>query len=89
MTHTARWTVEIFLFEEGDVTRAEAVLHTGEADVARGNGTARRNPKDAPVPQIGDELAAARALSDLSHRVFDVAVADIEAQVGARVHLQP
>jgi hypothetical protein len=43
-----------------------------------GAGGARRNPVDPAVPKIGDELAAARALSDLSHRLLEVAAADIE-----------
>lgn len=33
---------------------------------------------DSNVPEIGDELAAARALADLSHQLLDAAVQDIE-----------
>jgi len=40
------------------------------------------------VPEIGDELAAARALSDLAHRLLDVTIADIEAITGTPAHLQ-
>ena len=38
---------------------------------------ARRNPLD-PRVRIGEELAAARALSDLAHKLFDVAANAIE-----------
>ena len=42
-----------------------------------GRGTARRNPIDRPVPEIGDELAASRALEDFAIRLHDVAADDI------------
>ncbi len=34
--------------------------------------------------EIGDELAAGRALSDLAHRLLDVAADDIEAFAASR-----
>ncbi|WP_369794419.1 dsRBD fold-containing protein [Kutzneria sp. 744] len=30
------------------------------------------------MPEIGDELAVARALADLSHQLLDAAVQDVE-----------
>ncbi|WP_374214967.1 dsRBD fold-containing protein [Streptomyces longispororuber] len=45
-------------------------------------GTARRNPIDRPVPEIGDELAASRALEDLALRFHDVASSDIVELTG-------
>ena len=45
-----------------------------------GHGTARRNPHDSNVPVIGDELAAARALSSLSHLLLETAVDKLEGQ---------
>ena len=78
MTATKDWTVSVLLSEDGDVTRAEAVLHSGVRAELRGHGTARRNPTDPMVPEIGDELATARALSDLAHKLLDVAAQDIE-----------
>jgi len=88
MTHTTRWTVTISLVEEDAVTKADAVLHADDRERLRGHGTARRNPRDPSVPEIGDELAAARALSDLAHRLLEAAVADIEAATGVSSHLQ-
>jgi hypothetical protein len=52
-----------------------------------GVGRARLNPDDRDVPEIGDELAAARALSDLGHRLLLAAAADIGASTRERVHL--
>jgi hypothetical protein len=88
MTHTTRWTVSISLVQEGDVTKADAVLRADETERLRGQGTARRNPRDPSVPEIGDELAAARALSDLAHRLLDAAAEDIEGITGVSAHLR-
>jgi hypothetical protein len=66
MTHTRRWDVQIFIDEHDDgSTRAEARLRTGGNMSMVGVGFARQNPHDTAVPEIGDELAVARALSNL------------------------
>ena len=84
---TKTWTVQVTIDEEGDRTRADAVLHTRDATALRGTGRARRNPVDPDVPEIGDELAVARALSALAHELLEAASADIEAVVGGPVRL--
>ena len=63
MIHTRTWTVEIIIDEHDDErrTHAEARLRTGADIHLRGEGQARRNPADSEAPEIGDELAAARA----------------------------
>ena len=82
---TKQWTVQIYLTEDDDDrTRAQAVLKARTGADLRGVGTARRNPADRPVPEIGDELATARALSDLSHRLLDAVAQDIELVAAAR-----
>ena len=55
---------------EEDRTRADAVLEGAPVDL-RGWGRARRNPIDPAVPAVGEEVAAARALSDLAHHLLD------------------
>ena len=50
---------------------------------------ARRNPSDTEVPEIGDELAAARALADLAHQRIEATVADLEAATSERIRLSP
>jgi hypothetical protein len=80
-----QWTVQIYITESGDDTQARAVLSTGgppETDSVIGRGTARRNPTDRPIPEIGDELAASRALEDLAIRLHDVAADDIVELAG-------
>ncbi len=41
-------------------------------------GKARRNPIDPPMPVVGEELAVARALSDLTSQVMEAAQQKIE-----------
>jgi hypothetical protein len=81
MALTKRWTVDIYLDEHPETrhTHAEARLHTGDPTDVRGVGTSSRNPRDPEVPEIGDELAAARALVDLAGKLRAAAAAEIEA----------
>lgn len=78
--HTKTWTVEILLTEDEGTTRARAQLHTEPtAEAVAGHGTARLGPHDKDIPEIGDELAAARALSDLAGRLLGTSADDIAA----------
>lgn len=76
--HIRTWSVEIHIGERDGRTHAEAQLRTQDATHLVGRGDARRNPSDRAVPEIGDEIAAARALSDLAHTLLLVAADDIE-----------
>ncbi len=88
MTATKHWTVDIFIDEhDDDSTRAEARLRTRNSAHITGIGFARRNPRDVNVPEIGDELAAARALADLAQRLLKAAAEDIEDVTHESVHL--
>ncbi|WP_222262922.1 DUF1876 domain-containing protein [Modestobacter marinus] len=80
------WTVHVDIDEHEDRTRAVARLSRGEDQSLAGTGLARLNPADRNVPQIGDELAVARALSELSHLLLDVAARDIEQISGVPAH---
>ncbi|MGW2512251.1 DUF1876 domain-containing protein [Streptomyces scopuliridis] len=77
MPHTVEWKVHLYLFEDEGTTKARVVLNTGTSELT-GHGTAHRNPVDTDVPEIGDELAAGRALYDLGRRLVDIAERDIE-----------
>ena len=88
MTMTDRWTVDIDMSGDERETRAEARLTGGSLRDLHGVGRARRNPRDESVPQIGEELAAARALSDLAHRLLDTAAHDIESRTHEPAHLR-
>ena len=86
MTTVDSWPVEISLHEEGRETRAEARL-TRETGGMVGHGLARRNPDDQEITQIGEEIAAARALSDLAHQLLSDAAGQIEGITHRRANL--
>jgi hypothetical protein len=77
---TKTWTVQVTLDEDGDDTRADATLGVDNKLELRGQGMSRRNPHDESEPRIGDELATARALSDLAHQLLAAAASDIESK---------
>lgn len=84
--HESRWSVTIYIDEADDDTTAQARLATRDRELV-GTGSARRNPADAAVPEIGEELAVARALRDLTHQWLDAAIADIEAITHRPAHV--
>lgn len=81
---TKTWTVELLLSEEGATTKARAVLLTGDTTGrVQGHGEARIHPGEQNVPEIGDEIAASRALAELSHALLDTALDDLQAVLPA------
>lgn len=87
MTEAKHWTIDVHIDEFDERTRAKARLHNRDETKLVGVGLARLNPSDGNVPEIGDELAVARALADLSHKLLDATVADIEAVTHEAAHL--
>ncbi|MEU1943061.1 DUF1876 domain-containing protein [Streptomyces sp. NPDC059474] len=87
MPHTVEWKVRLYLFEDEGTTKARVVLDTKDTSLT-GHGTARRNPEDDDVPEIGDELAAGRALHDLGDQLLSTAERDIKGS-GASPRARP
>ncbi len=91
MTHT--WKVSVDLFSSNDVrsdehlTAAHAVLTTAAGNRLEGYGRARLNPADRDVPEIGEELAVARALRDLADRFLRATSDDISEVEHRKIHL--
>ncbi|MDV6014246.1 DUF1876 domain-containing protein [Haloechinothrix sp. LS1_15] len=85
---TKRWTVDIHIDEYEDRTRARATLRNRDETGVSGEGIALLNPSDLNVPEIGDELAVARALAELANRLLDITAGDIEAITHEPVHLR-
>ena len=81
-----QWTVDITIDEHDRRTRSTARLHTQDTTLV-GVGLARRNPTDRNVPEIGDELATARALADLAQQLIEATVSDIEGVTHTPAHL--
>ena len=81
------WHVNVTFTEHDDRTRADAVLELASKRF-HGFGQAKRAPEDPQVPVIGQDLAAARALSHLAHQLMDAAVDQLESFEGrpVRVH---
>jgi Domain of unknown function (DUF1876) len=65
-------TLHLHLAEDEVETMAHAVLNL-RGDHFEAVGKARRNPSDPPLPVIGEELAIARALQDLTGQVMRAA----------------
>lgn len=82
MPSTVEWKVRLYLFEEEGTTKARVVVDTGITALT-GHGVAHRNPADMEVPEIGDELAAGRAMHDVAKQLMRAAEHDIRG-VGAR-----
>lgn len=87
MNTVGEWSVRLSVSERDGGTQAEARLPMSQGEDLTGHGSARRNPADRNVTKIGEELAVARALSDLAHRLLHVATADVEAVTHERAHL--
>jgi Domain of unknown function (DUF1876) len=70
--------IDVLIQEHEERTRAKAHLSWAGTKYV-GVGLARLDPADEPVAQIGDELAIARALSDLANQLFALTSNDIQA----------
>ncbi|MEE9416965.1 MAG: dsRBD fold-containing protein [Acidimicrobiales bacterium] len=63
-----------------DEDHCEMVVHLDAGDRSlTGVGRSKRNPADPSIPQVGEELAAARALHDLANLLTDDARDMIES----------
>lgn len=86
MHHATTWKIHIFLDQDERQTSARAELTTSDRKLA-GHGVARRRPADLDIPEVGSELATARALADVSHQLLEAAAGDIEAVTHKRTQL--
>jgi len=71
------WKLTFEVEEDADHCTMVVHLDAGDRSLA-GSGRSRRNPTDPAVPQIGEELAAARALHDLANHLTNDAWDAIE-----------
>lgn len=76
MNQPKRWTVIIDIDRQVTGTNAVARLITWDNDWLVGVGCAPRDLADTDVPAIGDELAAARALTELARKLHETADVD-------------
>ncbi|WP_030344172.1 dsRBD fold-containing protein [Streptomyces sp. NRRL S-1022] len=72
------WRLNVYLCEHDPDTTARIVLDTGD-NVLESHAEARRNPYDRAMPDIGDELAAGRALIAMGRMLLRAADGDMKA----------
>ena len=89
MNQSDRWSVRLYIVEIDNQTHAEARLVMPGEDELVGRGEARRDPADREVTVIGEQVAAARALSDLAAKLLHTAAAGIEGISHERARLHP
>jgi hypothetical protein len=87
MSATKQWSITVDIDEDEDSTLAHLTLSTPAGHVVTGVGHAQRNPHDPRVPEIGDELAVARALRNLAERLLHTTERDISGATGEQAHL--
>jgi len=80
------WRLEVEFTEDDRATRADVILDVG-GHHHHGWGRAVRNPSDADIPLVGEEIAAARALIRLAHQLLGAAESDIEEIERHPVHV--
>ena len=88
MTDLRHWTVDVYVGEDDGQTFAEAALNDDVGNHVLGTGRARLSPADINVPEIGEEIAVARALANLGHRLLHTAAGDIESLTHRHVQLR-
>lgn len=76
---TTSWQIDVRIDEDDTRTHADLTLRLPDGGELRARGHAQRNPSDQPQPSIGEEIATARALSDLTHQLLDRAASEISA----------
>ncbi|MEO1060116.1 MAG: dsRBD fold-containing protein [Actinomycetota bacterium] len=79
-------TIAALVEEDADVTEAKVTMRVRGEEFA-GWGRARRTPDDPSIPAVGEELALARALHELSGHLVEAAASIIEEHEGVRPEL--
>ena len=74
-----RWHVDVTFFDEPGYRTTAAARLTAGLDHLDVQGSARKHPADPHDPDVAHVVATARALAELSTRLFEVATACISA----------
>jgi hypothetical protein len=80
--HVHDWLVRISIFDSDDDTDAHVVLLADSPNHLKASGHSHRGAKDVAIPEIGDEVAVARALRRLADQLLETAAGDIEQLTG-------
>lgn len=88
MQHVREWPIRLYFFEEDGQTQARVLLKAGAGSIEV-VGEAVCEPADFDVPEIGDEVAAGRALIALGDKLLRSGEADVGDLRGSPVHIEP
>ncbi|GAA2006800.1 DUF1876 domain-containing protein [Catenulispora subtropica] len=88
MQYVREWPIRLYFFEEDGRTQARVWLKPGVSTL-EAVGEALCEPGEFDVPEIGDEVAAGRALVALGEKLLRSSETDIEDLRGTAVHIDP
>ena len=87
MQTIAGWHIEMEFQEAEKRTRAAAMVRLPDGTEMRAHGHATRHPEDMEQMRVGEEIAAARALNELSRELLRKAGSEIEEVTHREAHL--
>ncbi|MEU7378539.1 MULTISPECIES: DUF1876 domain-containing protein [unclassified Streptomyces] len=76
------WHIELEFQEDGQHTRAAALVRLPDGSEVRGHGRASRHRTDSDQPRVGEEIAGARALNELAMQLLTKAHGEIDEASG-------
>ncbi|MFJ1653319.1 DUF1876 domain-containing protein [Streptomyces sp. NPDC088337] len=76
------WHIELEFQEDGQHTRAAALVRLPDGSEVRGHGRASRHRTDSDQPRVGEEIAGARALNELAMQLLTKAHGEIDQASG-------
>ncbi|MFC0602388.1 DUF1876 domain-containing protein [Streptomyces palmae] len=79
--------IEMEFHEVNAKTEADVRLRLHDGTQVKAHGAANRHPDDPAQQRVGEEIAAARALNDLSQQLLEKAGGDIEEVTHLHTHL--
>lgn len=82
MTTLAGWHVELEFEEQGARTSCAALLRLPDGAELRARGYAMRHPSDPEQLRVGEEIAGARAMMDMSSQLLNKAHGEIDEATG-------
>ncbi|GAA2747937.1 MULTISPECIES: DUF1876 domain-containing protein [Kitasatospora] len=72
------WHIEMEFAEDGDRTKAAAMVRLADGTEVRGHGYSTRHHADSPQLRVGEEVAGARALNDLAMQLLTKAHGELK-----------
>ncbi|MFF9124293.1 DUF1876 domain-containing protein [Streptomyces sp. NPDC014889] len=76
------WHIELEFQEDGQHTRAAAMVRLPDGSEVRAHGRASRHRTDSDQPRVGEEIAGARALNELAMQLLTKAHGEIDEASG-------